>query len=159
MEYYEDREEDFRIINTDSIPANTQTPTTASVLSVNSIKTRQALKQKKSKQKLSSQVQDFLFSLRMEPGVLGMLDKSSDTEIQPEPQDSSLYTFMLVGLCKASLFYLLYVYILFCFSLFLGGENLIPGLKHDRKSYITTLYSKPSIFISVTNGFCIMKLE
>lgn len=32
MEFYEDREEDFRIINTDIIPANTQTPTTASVV-------------------------------------------------------------------------------------------------------------------------------
>lgn len=32
MEFYEDREEDFRIINTGSIPANTQTPTTASVV-------------------------------------------------------------------------------------------------------------------------------
>lgn len=32
MEFYEDRKEDFRIINVDSINANTQTPTTASVV-------------------------------------------------------------------------------------------------------------------------------
>lgn len=70
----------------------------------------------------------------MEPGVLGMSDESSAAEIQPEPQDSSLHTCMLVGLCKASLFYLLYVYFFVCF-LFLGGGNLIPGLKHDRKTY------------------------